>query len=120
MLGLPASQMNVGVITGDASGGERPSRPPRILVIDDDPSMQHMILNYLGQHNIHVVSARQKQDGLRKFAASDPNLVILELRLGQENGLDLLREIRSRSDVPVIITMGHRRDEIDGVAGVTG
>jgi PleD family two-component response regulator len=77
MLGLPASQMNAGVITGDASGGERPSRPPRILIIDDDPSMQHMIVNYLGQHDIPVVSIPQKQDGLRKFAASDPNLVIL-------------------------------------------
>jgi two-component system OmpR family response regulator len=48
----------------------------------------------------------------------EPNLVILDLRLGQEDGLDLLREIRSRSDVPVIITTGHRRDEIDRVVGL--
>jgi two-component system OmpR family response regulator len=38
----------------------------------------------------------------------EPNLVILDLRLGQQDGLDLLREIRSRSDVPVIITTGDR------------
>ena len=44
--------------------------------------------------------------------------MILDLRLGQEDGLDLLREIRSRSDVPVIITTGHRRDEIDRVVGL--
>jgi DNA-binding response OmpR family regulator len=44
--------------------------------------------------------------------------VILDLRLGQEDGLDLLREIRSRSDVPIIITTGHRRDEIDRVVGL--
>jgi DNA-binding response OmpR family regulator len=45
-------------------------------------------------------------------------VVILDLRLGEEDGLDLLREIRSRSDVPVIITTGHRCDEIDRVIGL--
>jgi DNA-binding response OmpR family regulator len=52
------------------------------------------------------------------FALDEPSLVILDLRLGQEDGLDLLREMRSRSDVPVIITTGHRRDEIDRVVGL--
>ena len=52
------------------------------------------------------------------LADEEPSVVILDLRLGQEDGLDLLREIRSRSDVPVIITTGHRRDEIDRVVGL--
>jgi two-component system, OmpR family, response regulator len=52
------------------------------------------------------------------LAREEPNLVILDLRLGQEDGLDLLREIRSHSDIPVIITTGHRRDEIDRVVGL--
>lgn len=47
-----------------------------------------------------------------------PSLIILDLRLGQDDGLDLLREIRSHSDVPIIITTGHRRDEIDRVVGL--
>jgi DNA-binding response OmpR family regulator len=68
---------------------------------------------------MHVVSAWQKQDVARQFTAAEPGLVILDLRLGQEDGLDLLREIRSRSDVPVIITAGHRRDEIDRVVAPT-
>ena len=45
-------------------------------------------------------------------------MVILDLCLGQEIGLDLLREIRARSDVPVIIATGHRRDETDRVVGL--
>ena len=93
-------------------------RPARVLVIDDDPSMQHMLVNYLEQHNMHVVSAVRKQDMIKQFAVSEPTLVILDLRLEQEDGLDLLREIRSRSEVPVIITTGHRRDEIDRVVGL--
>ena len=46
------------------------------------------------------------------------SLVILDLRLGQEDGLDLLREVRSNSDVPVIIITGHRRDDVDRVVGL--
>jgi DNA-binding response OmpR family regulator len=46
------------------------------------------------------------------------NLVILDLRLGSEDGLDLLREVRLNSDVPVIIITGHRRDDIDRVVGL--
>ena len=41
--------------------------------------------------------------------------MMLDLRLGQENGLDLLREIRTRSEIPVIIMTGHRHGEIDRV-----
>ncbi|HEX4173341.1 MAG TPA: response regulator [Acetobacteraceae bacterium] len=93
-------------------------RPPCVLVVDDDPSMQQMLLNYLEQHNIHVQPATRWDDVARQLARSEPSLVILDLRLGQENGLDLLREIRARSDVPVIITTGHRRDEVDRVVGL--
>ena len=55
---------------------------------------------------------------LQHFVIREPDLVILDLRLGQEEGFDLLLEIRSRSDVPVIITTGDRRDEIERVVGL--
>jgi DNA-binding response OmpR family regulator len=77
-----------------------------------------MLVNYLEQHNMRVVSASQRQEVTRQFAAAEPDVVILDLRLGQEDGLDMLREIRSHSDVPVIIITGHRRDEIDRVVGL--
>jgi two-component system OmpR family response regulator len=93
-------------------------RPARILLVEDDLPMQQMVANYLEQHNMRLVSATNRQEMTRQFAASEPSLVILDLRLGQEDGLDLLREIRSRSDVPVIIITGHRRDEIDRVVGL--
>src|SRR3984893_2203519 len=54
----------------------------------------------------------------RHLAGTVPSLIILDLRLGQDDGLDLLREIRSLSDVPVIITTGHRADEIDRIVGL--
>jgi two-component system, OmpR family, response regulator len=93
-------------------------RGPRILFVDDDAAIRQMVESYLEEHDMHVVTASQRSDMARQFAAAEPSLVILDLRLGQEDGLDLLREIRANSDVPVIITTGHRRDEIDRVVGL--
>jgi two-component system, OmpR family, response regulator len=89
-----------------------------VLVIDDDPLLKHMLVNYLEQHDMRVTLASQRQDVVRQFAVGEPSLIILDLQLGHEDGFDLLREIRSRSDVPVIIATGHRRDEIDRVVGL--
>jgi two-component system, OmpR family, response regulator len=94
------------------------NRSTRVLVVDDDPSMKHMLVNYLEQRDMRVIATSLKQEVIRQFAVDEPSVVILDLRLGQEDGLDLLREIRARSDVPVIISTGHRRDEIDRVVGL--
>jgi two-component system, OmpR family, response regulator len=88
-----------------------------VLVVEDDPALQRMILNYFGENNIRTLLAYGRQDMVGQLG-TEVNLVILDLRLGQEDGLDLLREIRSSSDVPVIIITGHRRDDIDRVVGL--
>jgi two-component system, OmpR family, response regulator len=95
-----------------------PGPPASVLVVDDDPSMQQMLVNYLEQYNMRVLPAARRHDVTRHIARSEPSVVILDLHLGQEDGFDLLRELRARSDVPVIITTGHRRDEIDRVVGL--
>ena len=94
------------------------NQPARIFIVEDDPVMLRMVGDYLEQHNMHAVFASGRQDMVRNFAVSDPDLLVLDLRLGREDGLDLLREIRSRSDVPIIIITGDRRDEIDRVVGL--
>ena len=93
-------------------------QPMRVLIVEDDQTMRNLVVNYLEEHDIEAVSAFGHDEVTRMLAGDAPSLVILDLRLGQEDGLDLLREIRSRSDVPVIITTGHRRDEIDRVVGL--
>jgi len=102
----------------DLSMSATDNRPARIFIVEDDPVMLRMVTDYLEQHNIHAVPASGRQEMIRYFTASEPDLVILDLRLGHEDGFDLLREIRSRSDVPIIITTGDRRDEIDRVVGL--
>ena len=97
------------------SGGDR---HVSVLVVDDDPTLQRMILDYFADNNIQTLLASGREEMVRQLAANPVSLVILDLRLGMEDGLDLLREIRSGSDVPVIIATGHRRDEIDRVVGL--
>jgi len=94
------------------------SRPACIFIVEDDPVMLRMVGDYLEQQNMRAVFASGRQEMFHHFAATEPDLVVLDLRLGHEDGLDLLREIRSRSDVPLIIITGDRRDEIDRVVGL--
>jgi DNA-binding response OmpR family regulator len=97
-------------------GPER--RKPVCMVVEDDLTMRHLVMNYLAEHDIRAVAASRRDEVSAFLTRGEPDLVILDLRLGQEDGLDLLREIRSHSDVPIIITTGHRRDEIDRVVGL--
>jgi two-component system OmpR family response regulator len=89
-----------------------------IVVVDDDPALRQMVTRYLEEHNVPTKSASSRNELNRHFQETHPSMIILDLRLGQDDGLDLLREIRSHSDVPVIITTGHRPDEIDRIVGL--
>ena len=102
----------------DRAKSDESRDPGRILVVDDDPMLRQMVVNYHNENNMRAVSAAGRQEMARHFAESEPNLVILDLRLGEEDGLDLLREIRSHSDVPVVIATGQRSDEIDRIVGL--
>jgi two-component system OmpR family response regulator len=93
-------------------------RQVSILVVEDDPALQRMIIDYFADHNIRTMIAGGRREMARQLDKSKVNLVILDLRLGQEDGLDLLRDIRSNSDVPVIIITGHRREDIDRIVGL--
>src|SRR5215475_13293364 len=103
-------------ITDVKNGSDR--RRPLCAVVEDDVTMRHLVMNYLEEHDIRAVAASRRDEVAALLARSEPDLVILDLRLGQEDGLDLLREIRSHSDIPIIITTGDRRDEIDRVVGL--
>src|SRR3984893_11828022 len=89
-----------------------------IVVVDDDPSLRQMVIKFLEENNIPTKAASSSTEFSRLFAGPPPTLIILDLQLAQDDGLDLLREIRSHSDVPVIIMTAHRPDEIDRIVGL--
>ena len=91
----------------------------RIIVVDDDPTLRQMVIRYLEEHSVPTRAASNRAELHRHLdGAQQPSLIILDLRLGQDDGIDLPWEIGSRSDVPVITTTGHRSDEIDRIVGL--
>jgi DNA-binding response OmpR family regulator len=124
MTAIAALHCEVGSNRNGAVGGydlrksDESSPSVHILVVNDDPAMRELVVNYLGDHEMRAVGASGRQEMARHFAEGDPSLVLLDLSLGQDDGLDLLRDIRSCSDVPVIIVTGDRCDVIDRVIGL--
>jgi two-component system OmpR family response regulator len=100
------------------SNGQPAESAGHVIVVDDDPSLRQMLTRYLSEHNLPVKAASSRTELNRFFGDGEPSLVILDIRLGQEDGLDVLRDIRSSSDVPVIVMTGHRPDEIDRIVGL--
>jgi len=89
-----------------------------ILVVDDNAMVRQTITNYLEEQNVPAASVSSRQDLIRHFQKLQPSLILLDLRLGQEDGLDVLKEIRSHSNIPIIIMTGHSREEVDRVVGL--
>jgi len=90
----------------------------RVLVVDDDPAMQQMIVGYLTDHNLRASAVSSRKSLMHSLAAREPDLVILDLHLGEDDGLDVLRELRAKSVTPVILITGSRCEEIDRVVGL--
>jgi two-component system OmpR family response regulator len=89
-----------------------------IIVVDDDAALRQMVIGYLEEHSVPSRAASSRAELHRHLERTQPSLIILDLRLGLDDGLDMLREIRAHSDVPVIITTGHRLDETDRIVGL--
>jgi CheY-like chemotaxis protein len=68
-----------------------------IVVVDDDPATRRIVTSYFRDHDMPASSASGRQELIRHLASGAPTLIILDLRLGHDDGLDLLREIRSSS-----------------------
>ena len=86
-----------------------------IVVVCDDPVIEQMIATYFGEHELPVISVSGQHGLARYLMAGCPRLVILD---PHSDRLELLREIRCCSEVPVIITIDDRWDESDCVVGL--
>lgn len=88
-----------------------------VLAVDDDPSIRELIVHYLGDHDLRVTAVTTERE-MRSVLARDPaNLVVLDLRLGRENGLEIARALRAETKLPIIILTA-LQDEADRVMGL--
>jgi two-component system OmpR family response regulator len=88
-----------------------------ILVVDDDPAIRELIREYLAENDFKVSVAESGADMDRVLGAEIVDLVILDLKLPDEDGLAIARRLRESLDLPIIILTG-RKDEVDRVMGL--
>ncbi len=88
-----------------------------ILLVDDDALMRRSLAFHLEQAGYHVHTAANAEDALAFVRRSPPDLVLLDIALPGMDGLDALRELKARHDLPVIFLTGRRR-ELDEVVGL--
>jgi two-component system OmpR family response regulator len=89
-----------------------------ILAVDDDPAMRKLIADYLTDHGFRVSTAADGQEAARFIDEDIVDLVVLDLKLGEEDGLQLVNGLRTASNLPIIVITGHWRDEIDRIVGL--
>jgi two-component system, OmpR family, response regulator len=88
------------------------------LVVDDDPAIRDVISSYLQEQNFKVSAVSDGAGMNSVLADTTVDLIILDLKLADEDGLDLMRRFGGRPQVPVILLTGHARDEADRVVGL--
>ncbi len=89
----------------------------RVLLIDDDQELGLMLSDFLATDRLHVTICTTGEEGVESFAADDFDLLILDIMLPGMSGLEVLKKIRQRSQVPVIMLTA-RGDDIDRIIGL--
>ena len=90
---------------------------PHILVVDDDAAIRELMTTYLSENEFRVSTARSGAEMTRQLADNVVDLVVLDLRLNGEDGMQLARHLRETGGIPVIILSG-KLDEADRVMGL--
>jgi len=88
-----------------------------ILIIEDEPELVKVLRSYLEQAGFSVLTASRGDTGLSSWEHKRPDLVLLDLNLPGMDGLDVAREIRRKSDTPVIMLTA-RVEEADQLVGL--
>jgi len=90
---------------------------PRVLVVEDDPTISEVVVRYLEREGLEVEAVADGRDALEAAAATWPDLVVLDLMLPGIDGLEVCRRLRAQAPVPVIMLTA-RGDEEDRVLGL--
>ena len=90
---------------------------PHILIIDDDTSVRDMVVEYLGKNDMRVSAGASGREMFEVIDREAIDLVLLDLKLPGEDGMQLARTLRERATVPIVLLTG-RNEEADRVMGL--
>ncbi|MFC1994357.1 response regulator transcription factor [Chloroflexota bacterium] len=90
---------------------------PKILVVDDEPNIIELAKLYLERDGYHVEGAGSGQETLSMMGLMVPDLIVLDLMLPDTDGFEICRQIRAKSDVPIIMLTA-RGEDTDRIVGL--
>ena len=88
-----------------------------ILIVDDEADIREPLAEYLIRNELNVVMADSAAQARLQIIQGDVDLIILDIMMPNEDGLSLCRDLRTRSDVPIILLTA-RTDDIDRIIGL--
>ena len=91
-----------------------PGAAPHVLVVDDDPSIRQMLVDFLGDYDYKVSAVATGAEMAEVLTRAAIDLLVLDVRLPDEDGIQIARRLREQSDLAIIVITG-RRDEADRV-----
>ncbi len=92
-------------MSGEASAG------PLVLLIEDEPQMRRFLRTALSSNAYRLVEAASAREGLAQAAGRNPDVILLDLGLPDRDGLDVTRELRGWSAVPIIVLSARGREQ---------
>ncbi|HEX6017967.1 MAG TPA: response regulator [Burkholderiaceae bacterium] len=90
---------------------------PHVLVVDDDPSIRQLVCDYLAENELRSTAVASGKEFDDVMASETIDLVVLDLRLPGEDGMQIARRLRETSTVPILMLTG-RAEEADRVMGL--
>jgi two-component system phosphate regulon response regulator OmpR len=96
---------------------ETAAEPPHILVVDDDKRLRELLRKYLADQGFRVTVATDAADARRKLEGLAFDLIVLDIMMPGESGLELTRALRQKNGVPILLltAMGEADDRIAGL-----
>jgi DNA-binding response OmpR family regulator len=90
---------------------------PRVLVVDDDPKLNRLLVNFMSQYGFEVHGVLTPSEAWIQLSEFQPQIIVLDYMLPETNGFEFLRKLRKTSELPVIMLTA-RGDPNDRIAGL--
>lgn len=90
---------------------------PHVLAVDDDPAIRGLLVDYLGAHELRVTAVATRRELDDVLARETVDVLVLDVRLQGEDGMQIARRLRERSNLPILMLTG-RTEEADRVMGL--
>lgn len=93
-------------------------RTPKILIVDDDPRLRDLLRRYLGENGFNVLVSENGEAMKRLWVREHFDVLILDLMMPGEDGLDILKRLRAEKDMTPVIMLTARGEDVDRILGL--